>query len=249
MTERSFSLLGSGEFEPWSEEADRWLLERSARSGPVLVSPTASAPEGEDVFQRWGRMGLAHFAEMGVPVQLLELRGREDAFRADLAERLRDSRLVYFSGGNPAYLSEALAGTPFWDVLTHEVSEGLPYAGCSAGVAALGIKAPDSAAGLSERTWRAGLALFPRTLFGPHWDRIDVYLPGATAAIADAVPDGARLFAIDERTAAVGDGRAWTVVGSGSVRLLEDAGWRTYGAGACFDVDLLRSAEMTEGPA
>src|SRR5439155_5875898 len=32
----TFGLLGSGEFLPWSEEVDRWLLERATGDGRVL---------------------------------------------------------------------------------------------------------------------------------------------------------------------------------------------------------------------
>ena len=41
-----FALLGSGEWQPWTDEVDRWLLERTTGDGTVLVLPTASAPEG-----------------------------------------------------------------------------------------------------------------------------------------------------------------------------------------------------------
>ena len=38
MSHRSFALLGSGEFEPWNEEVDRWLLGRAdGRDGRVLI--------------------------------------------------------------------------------------------------------------------------------------------------------------------------------------------------------------------
>jgi cyanophycinase-like exopeptidase len=254
MTERSFALLGSGEFEPWTADVDRWLLERTTRSGPVLIAPTAAAPEGEEVFGRWARMGLDHFEKAGVPAEVLELRTREDAFRDDVLEMLRDAPLLCFSGGNPAFLVEALAGTPFWNGVLAALDDGLAYAGCSAGVAALGVRAPDSSArGFSRDTWREGLGLFPRTLFGPHWDAVDLYVPGATAAIEAEVPPGARLFAIDEGTAAVGDGRAWSVVGPGGVAILEDGEWRRFANGTSFDLDALgdtdAAPEMTGEPA
>jgi hypothetical protein len=45
------ALLGSGEFDPWSEPVERWLLERSSNpDGPVLIFPTASAHEGDSTF-------------------------------------------------------------------------------------------------------------------------------------------------------------------------------------------------------
>ena len=60
-----FALLGSGEFEPWTEEVDRWLLERTTGSGRVLILPTASAPEGDAIFNQWGDMGLEHYGSWG----------------------------------------------------------------------------------------------------------------------------------------------------------------------------------------
>jgi cyanophycinase len=250
VTERSFALLGSGEFELWTADIDRWLLERTTRTGSVLIAPTAAAPEGEEVFRRWARMGLDHFEEAGVPAEVLELRTREDALRDDGMETLRDTSILYFSGGNPAYLVETLADTPFWSAVRAALEDGLAYAGCSAGVAALGVRAPDSSArGFSGNVWHEGLGLFPRTLFGPHWDAVDRYLPGATAAIEAALPSGARLFAIDENTAAVGDGRTWSVVGAGDVAILEEGVWQRYPSGAAFECDAVGEPEMTGEPA
>ncbi|MFL5736692.1 MAG: Type 1 glutamine amidotransferase-like domain-containing protein [Actinomycetota bacterium] len=246
MTGRSFALLGSGEFEPWTTDVDRWLLGRTTRTGPVLIAPTASAPEGEDVFRRWAGAGLEHFGGGSRRAEVLELRTREDAFREDVVERLVDASVLYFSGGNPAYLVETLADTPFWTAVLTGLERGLSYAGCSAGVAALGVRAPDSSRrGFSDDAWRDGLGLFPRTLFGPHWDAVDFYLPGATAAIQRAVPPGARLFAIDENTAAVGDGRTWSVIGSGSVAILEAGAWRRFASGETYECDAVGEAQTT----
>ena len=35
----------------------------------MVVLPTASYPDGEDVFQRWASMGVAHFAALGAEVE------------------------------------------------------------------------------------------------------------------------------------------------------------------------------------
>jgi cyanophycinase len=246
MTERTFALLGSGEFEPWTTDVDRWLLDRTTRSGPVLITPTASAPEGEDVFRHWAGMGLGHFNGSSRRADVLELRTRDDAYRDDVVKRLDDASVLYFSGGNPAYLVETLADTPFWTAALSGLHRGLAYAGCSAGVAALGVLAPDSSRRrFSDDVWRDGLGLFPGTLFAPHWDAVDFYISGATAAIKHAVPSDARLFAIDENTAALGDGRTWSVAGSGSVAIHEEGAWRRYRSGETFECDALGEAQAT----
>src|SRR2546422_11056366 len=62
-----YGLFGSGEFLPWAEPVDRWLASSGGgRGGRVLVLPTASAPEGDDVFGRWGSMGVSHYRKLGL---------------------------------------------------------------------------------------------------------------------------------------------------------------------------------------
>jgi cyanophycinase len=235
-----FALLGSGEFEPWTEEVDRWLLERTTGGGRVLILPTASAPEGDAVFKRWGDMGLAHYEDLGVPAEVLPLKGRADASHPELIAKLDDASVVYFSGGNPAFLASTLVDTPFWQAVLDGLDTGKAYTGCSAGIAALGEVAPDSTSNdpTSAHFWRPGLGLFPGLYFGPHWDALDVYVPGLRAMILASVPKDARMLAIDERTAVVGDGTEWSVMGAGAAHILEGGEWREYPTGSSFTAPL-----------
>jgi cyanophycinase len=230
-------LLGSGEFEPWAREVDRRLL-AEARDGPVLVLPTASAPEGDEVFEAWAERGLDHYRAQDIDADVLPLRTRDDAERRELAERIGDAAMVFFSGGNPKYLASVLDGTACWRAITDGLDRGLAYAGCSAGAAALGERA----------LWRfrgdrlgPGLGLFAGTNVGPHWDAIDRVAPGTRRRLIEALGTGSRLVGIDERTAMVGDGRRWSVFGAGAVHVLEGGRWADHPAGSTFDL-ALRSA-------
>jgi cyanophycinase len=226
----AFGLLGSGEFEPWAEEVDRWLLER-ARPGPVLILPTASAPEGDDVFDKWGRRGLHHYRRVGVDAEVVPLKTRSDAGRPELVARIGEAAMVFFSGGNPAYLARTLSGTPFWSAVVGGLGAGLAYGGCSAGVAALGERTTDTGSrAVSHAVLRPGLRLFRGTSFAPHWDAVERYRPGLRAFLVEAVGDH-RLVAVDERTALVGDGTRWTVRGHGAVHVLERGAWTEHAAG------------------
>lgn len=230
------ALLGSGEFEPWTEEVDRWLLERSSGDGSVLILPLASAPEGDEVFGRWADMGRAHYERLEIPAEVLPLKTKQDADRADLAGRLETASIAYFSGGNPAYLSSVLSGSRFWAELLRAMARGLAYTGCSAGVACLGDIVPDSSVldFSSADMWKPGLRFFPKLFLGPHWDAMNTYVPGLQDLFIRAVPPGNRLLAIDERTAIVGNGTEWRVMGNGYAALLEDGSWRTFPSGSTF---------------
>jgi cyanophycinase len=235
-----FGLVGSGEFEPWARDVDRWLLERSTGDGRVLVAPTASAPEGDDVFDGWAQRGVAHFTEMGVRVEVLDVRTRDDAERVHALAQVKGASFVYFSGGNPAYLARTLVGTPLWDAIRREMTRGMVYAGCSAGMACLGRHAPDSdVEELSEALWQPGLGVFPTAWLGPHWDALDRFAPGLVAHIEATVPDGEILLGVDEYTAVLGDGTDWTVAGVGAAHARVGGVWHRYGAGDLFHLPLL----------
>jgi cyanophycinase len=245
-----FGLLGSGEFEPWTEPVDRWLLERATGDGSVLILPAASAPEGEEVFERWASMGLEHYDELGIPADVVPLKTRADAERDDLIRMLKPASMVFFSGGNPAYLARVLRGSTFWRAVLNEMDRGMAYAGCSGGVACLGRVAIDSTIGDfgSPDLWKPALELFPKTYFGPHWDALDRYVPGLQAMFVSAVPAGSVLMGIDERTAVVGDGEEWAVMGAGSAWVIRDDREASFASGSTFEAALVASGKIEALP-
>jgi len=217
----TLGLLGSGEFLPWAEEVDIALIEAAgAGTDRVLVAPTASAPEGKDVFERWATMGLEHYRRIGAAPEVLPLRTSEDAGLPEVVDRLDGAALVFFSGGNPAYLAGVLRGTPFLEWLWSSVMAGeTSLGGCSAGASVLGVTVPDpSTRQMSAEIWSDGLGFLP-VMISAHWDTLDRWLPGLRRFVLDSVPDGLPHLAIEEETAAVGDGRTFRVMGSGGVIL------------------------------
>src|SRR3990172_4951199 len=123
---RRFLLLGSGEFEPWSEEPERAALDGA--DPRVAILPTASAPEGDAVFERWARMGLEHYAAMGWPARALAVKTLEDAQREYVAAALEGVTLVSFSGGNPKHLGSTLEGSALWRALNRALDRGAVFA-------------------------------------------------------------------------------------------------------------------------
>jgi cyanophycinase len=233
----SFALLGSGEFEPWQDEVDRWVAERSPTpDGPVLILPTAAAHEGDESFEFWANKGLDHYRSTRRRAEVVPLKTSEDASRDEIVGRLDGAAAVFFSGGNPKELAARLRGTRFWAELVRAMRGGLPYAGCSAGVACLGPFAPDSDAATIDETVLAhpGLDLFREVQFMPHWDELDHFAPGLTGLVVGWTPPGWQLFALETSTAAVGDGDQWQVMGSGKIHVFADGEWEHYAAPASF---------------
>jgi cyanophycinase len=220
--------MGSGEFEPWSSEVERVALD--GRPSSVAILPTASAPEGDAVFDRWGGMGLVHYRELGVDARVIQLKRREDAEREDVAGQIADVGMVFFSGGNPRYLADTLVGTRFWRALASSLDRGAVFAGCSAGAMVAGRVAHGQPR--FGATWSAGLGLVSAGSFGAHWDKMR-FIPGMPAFVRWRAKGG--WFAgLDERTAILGDGQEWRVYGLGAVSLHLDGSMRRIGAGKTF---------------
>jgi cyanophycinase len=239
-----FALLGSGEFLPWSREVDAWCAERAtAPSERVVVLPTAAAPEGDDVFDRWAGMGAEHYTRLGLQPQVLPLKVREDASRPEIVDAVADSRIIFFSGGNPGYLAETLRDTPFWEAVRDAIAHGTALGGCSAGATAVGSTAPDvtsATISLDTLRWVPGLPLFKQAVIPTHFDAVDSFFPGLKQLIYESRPPDNVLMGIDEDTAACGDGSSWTILGRGAVTVVgsDGTGPTEYRAGVSIDCDL-----------
>lgn len=242
---RTIAAYGSGEFQPWAEDVDRVVLAKATTGdGSVVIFPTASAPEGAEVFDKWARMGLDHYENMGVAARVSGLKARADAFSEDHLAQLENASMYYFSGGNPAYLADTLRDSPLWSAIVDGINSGVAISGCSAGACIMGDVAPDStadrdfASGVWPSHWySSGLSILPEVMFGPHWDAMDGWIPGITNFIRKEVPDNITLLAIDENTAIIGDIDNFTVYGVGKVEVAPGGTPEaTYGAGDTFSL-------------
>jgi len=216
------ALVGSGEFLEVMVPVDAELL--AGRPQRVVFLPTAAAPEGPDRVRYWTDLATAHYASMGVEPVLLEVLDREDAERPELASRVAGTGLVYLSGGNPGYLAHTLKGTPVWQAITDAWRSGAALAGCSAGACALSRLADDFRR--PGRYSGEGLAVVPRLVVLPHFDRLENWMPGLVGRVLARTPPDAALVGIDEETALICDGNSFTVRGTKSVWRIDPDGTR-----------------------
>ncbi len=216
------ALVGAGEFLDTMAEFDRGLLAATGRAHPrVVILPTASANDGEAVFQGWADRGVAHFSGLGAEVEPVLARTAEEARDPAALQAVGEADLVYLSGGDPRHLLRVLRESPMGDSLASAHARGAVLVGCSAGAMAL---AGRSMAFWSlpmlpfpmpfPMRWQPALGLADGIVVLPHYDAV----PEAfSACIALQAPRGSVAFGIDENTAVVGRDGAWQVHGSGRV--------------------------------
>ncbi|MEA2547782.1 MAG: cyanophycinase [Chloroflexota bacterium] len=228
------ALVGSGEFLPAMNEIDAALLAATGRRRPrVAILPTASWPDGEEVFRRWASMGVDHFTALGAEVEPVLVRDRFDAEDEAHVQAIGEADLVYLSGGKPGHLTDTLVGSPVGDALIAAHRRGATIAGCSAGAMTLAARHWDVRRRrlLWPLRWRDGLDLVPRGAVIPHYD---AFPEPMTAMIVLQTPRTLVTLGIDEETAAVGRDGSWQVHGRGRVTVWRGRHRERYRRGDVF---------------
>jgi cyanophycinase len=228
------ALVGSGEFLPAMSEIDAGLLAATGRTRPrVVILPTASWPDGEEVFRRWAAMGVEHFSGLGAEVEPVLVRDRFDADDDAHAQAIGEADLIYLSGGKPGHVSGALVGTAVGEALRAAHDRGATIAGCSGGAMTITGRHWDTRARrlFWPLRWRSGLGLVSDVTVIPHYDAF----PEAFAAmIVFQAPHDVVTIGIDEETAIVGHDGAWQVQGRGRATVWHGRARERYRAGEAF---------------
>jgi cyanophycinase len=231
----TLALVGAGEFLETMNVVDRQLLDRAG--GPnVVILPTASAPDGAGVPERWIRMGVDHFAQLGarpIGVLALDRAACDDPANADV---VRNANLIYFSGGKPDYLHNALVNTKVWAAVLAVLAQGGVVAGCSAGAMIMGGYVPDFSLrfGVPFITrWQAAFALVPEAIVVPHYNEFPEIMVNL---MFGRRPAGSFLIGVDAHSALVGLNGTWQVMGTNRVTVRHGRAVKRYRADDAVDL-------------
>ena len=230
----SIALVGSGEYLPEMLELERSLIRDGQDRGmaPVFVQiPTAAGRESRTRIQFWEQLGKAQADRLEVEARFLPIFNREDADNPEFVSQIRESALIYMSGGDPHYLANTIRGTRVFDALLENWNSGGSIAGCSAGAMVMSSKIPNFRISRSEPT--PGLALIPNIRVIPHFNKFFKWIPDSAAKILLDTPGDSVLLGIDELTALVkrGGESEWEVFGEAEVHLLKGLPTQQLGHG------------------
>ena len=226
----TLALVGAGEFLDSMSPVDRQLLDRAGGSH-VVILPTASAPDGPGVPERWIKLGVDHFTKLGAQAEgllVLDRAGCEDAAQA---ARIRAANLVYFSGGKPDFLHKTLQDTAVWSAVSEVFDRGGVVAGCSAGAMIMGGYVPEFSLKVGVPwidRWQPSFGLVPNAIIMPHYDEFPEVV---VKLLFGRRPPGSYLIGVDGHTALVGVDRTWQVMGAGRVTVRHGKDTKRYTTG------------------
>ncbi|MBF8290801.1 MAG: hypothetical protein HW391_1769 [Chloroflexi bacterium] len=230
------ALIGAGEFMPGMAAFDRDLLAATGRARPrVAILPTASAPDGEAVFQRWAELGVSHFSGLGAEVEPVLVRNRAEADDEGAAQAIGEADLIYLSGGKPDHLRGVLRGTRVGEALLAAHLRGAVVAGCSAGAMVLAEHQPAFRRRMPPwpLRWGLGLGLVAAAAVLPHYD---AWPEPVVALMALQAPRGVAVLGIDEDTGVVGRDGVWQVHGRARVTVWRGRRRERYRRGEAFRI-------------
>ena len=216
LTTGFLALVGGDEFKPGNEAHDRLLVEHRGR-GAAYVVPTAAARQRPDLAvataQRW-------FKSLGLDVIELPVLKRSDATSATNVELAERGGLFYLTGGDPGLVVDVLRESPVWRTIATAWRHGAALAGSSAGAMALGERTLVRKAypGHAERRYKPALDVVARVAVAPHFETFGHRW--VDSALVEPPADDVVIVGIDERSAMLWDGRAWTARGPGRVTIV-----------------------------
>ena len=236
----ALALVGSGEYLPVMQDLESALIASGISRGKpnrFLQIPTAAGEESRERLQFWESRGAEQARRIGSIQDFLPIFKREDAFNLEYVSRVKDAALIYFSGGDPGYLANALRDTPLWAEIEKNWLAGASLAGCSAGAMAMSSDVPNFFRMKNEGI--PGLNVIPHIRPIPHYNKFFGWIPDGAAKIVMKAPERTLIIGIDEDTALVTglDERTslientWLVYGEASVHILSGAPSARFGHG------------------
>lgn len=229
MSVGSLAVVGSGEYLPSMLELESQLIKDGVAKGkqPRFVQlATAAGREGQERLEYWQRIGKEQAERLGVEVRFLPVFSREDAQSEEFADSVRDAALIYFSGGDPNYLANAMRDTTLWQAIQNNFNTGGSLAGCSAGAMFMSQQVPRIR--FTNKPPVVGVGVLPKIQVIPHFNMIHKFVPDAVVRALSDVPDGVTLVGIDDETAIVLRDGSWSVWGAGHVHILNGEGPKTF---------------------
>lgn len=241
------------------KEGDRVILQEVARhlNGGKLVIATVASHEPEGYFESYQKA----FAAIGV-TDLVELyvEERAESLGGPALETLAGAGGVFFSGGDQLRISSQIGDTPVERRIRELHESGAVIAGTSAGASVMSetmlVKGASSESyRIGDLHMAPGLGLVRDVIIDQHFAE-----RGRYGRLLGAVAHNPRLLGIgiDEDTAIVVKGRAFTVIGSGAAYVVDgetathsniaearsdralsmfDVRMHVLSSGDCFDLD------------
>lgn len=205
MLDMKLVLVGSGEFTEAILPVDEYVF--SSVDNPVVaILPTAAGQEHDAL--KWVNNGIVHFKKLGIESYGVPVINANDTENKELLEKIEKATVIYFSGGDPGYLTRIVRNSSLGKLVVKKYLAGTLLIGSSAGAMMCGFNVLANAQNLNSlddsAEWTAGLNLV-RYVILPHFDLIEKKHTHIFSVIEKKMVESFnnRWMGIDENTAII----------------------------------------------
>lgn len=132
---RTLIIIGGAEDKKGNKEILKEVCASINKENDKLLIATLATESPEEVGSNYKSL----FDALGVKnIKLLNVKNRPEAFQEENINLIKESQLIFFTGGDQLKITSLIGGTPVGEALKDSYKTGCVYVGTSAGASAVG---------------------------------------------------------------------------------------------------------------
>lgn len=215
----SLIIIGGHEDKQGEETILQEVVRQIRGDGQLLIVTVATQEPA-----KMARQYRSTFSDLGVKrIEVLDIRTRDHAYDEANVEKLQQSSVIFFTGGDQLRITSQIGDSPIFRNMSDLFQRGRTIVGTSAGAAAMPetmlLSGPsDESNKISTLAMAPGLGLIDGVVIDSHFAE-----RGRMGRLLGAVAQNPRNLGlgIDENTAIMADDSHFKVIGSGAVYVVD----------------------------
>lgn len=244
MIKNNLVIIGGAEDKEKGKEILKYITTRIASDDTFVIAAVATE-NPKSVKAKYSKL----FNGLGVKnIKYLDISCREDAYRLDNINIVKDSDLIFFTGGDQLRITSLLGGTPVNEAICEAANRGCWFVGTSAGASVMsstmiiGGKDEDSPRKCTIEM-APGLGLIKNVIIDQHFSQ-----RGRIGRLLAAVAQNPEVLGIgiDEDTAIVIDNdTTLSVIGNGSIYIVDGSSMNYSNVSEQYSDEILSMYNVT----
>jgi cyanophycinase len=212
--------VGGGEMREATEVLEQLKRYLTGRSDPRVTVMTVATSDAEGAARKYNSL----FRSLGIKhVDVVDVSQREDAFAEASLKKIDSADAIFFTGGDQLNITSLMGGTPLHNRIYERLQEGVLIIGTSAGAAMMSSSMivsgkSDSPPAVGGVEIAPGMDMIPETIIDSHFSQ-----RGRHGRLLTAIAHYPQVLGIgiDERTAIMTQNGKFTVIGEGTVTVMD----------------------------
>lgn len=217
--------VGGGEMRETKEVLEQLTKYLKGRSDPRITVMTVATSDGEGAASKYNAL----FRSIGIRhVDVVDISQREEAFAGSALKKIDSADAIFFTGGDQLNITSLMGGTPLHKRVYERLREGVLIIGTSAGAAMMSSSMivsgkSDSPPTVGGVEIAPGMDMIPDTIIDSHFSQ-----RGRHGRLLTAIAHYPQVLGIgiDERTAIMTQNGKFTVIGEGTVTVMDGSQMR-----------------------